>query len=95
MAGDVGQGLSNMIGALKKDKGNNGNTPPPVPGYSITINGQAEGSYSIDNLTQLFLNGKITKDTLLWKKGMSDWKKAGEVEEIADALSKIPPVPHM
>ena len=27
-------------------------------------------------------NGQISKETLCWKKGMEDWKKISEIEEL-------------
>ena len=41
---------------------------------------------------ELKLKG-ITKETLVWREGLSEWTKAGEVEDLADLFPKIPTPP--
>lgn len=36
-------------------------------------------------------SGQLTKETLVWKAGMSDWQKAGEVQEISSVFGMTPP----
>ena len=43
---------------------------------------------------ELKLKG-ITKETLVWCEGLSNWTKAGEVEDLADLFPKIPTPPPM
>ncbi len=39
------------------------------------------------------LQGKITKETLVWCEGMENWTNAGDVEELADMFPNIPTPP--
>ena len=55
--------------------------------YYVFINEQQEGPLTIDELSQK----KITKETKVWFEGMSDWKSAGEIEELKSILNLIPP----
>ncbi len=57
-------------------------------GYYIAENNTPKGPYSIRQLRSL----GITKDDLVWCKGMDAWVKAGEVEELVTELF-MPPVP--
>jgi len=34
---------------------------------------------------------QITKDTPVWTEGMENWKNAGEIQELSDILSVVPP----
>jgi hypothetical protein len=53
--------------------------------------------YYVDNGTQIGplkkeeLISKINSETLIWKKDMTEWKKANEVEEFHLLFSQIPP----
>lgn len=48
----------------------------------------SDGQNTIGPLSKLKLFSKnITKDTLVWYEGLSEWKKAGDMEELADLFS--------
>jgi hypothetical protein len=42
-------------------------------------------------IEELLRTGRMTRDTLVWRKGMGQWTKAGEAPELADVVSEIPP----
>ena len=70
--------------------------PPPVPPASgtewfIVAAGQQTGPLGQQQLRDAARAGKLTRDTLVWRKGMASWSKAGEVPELADLVSEIPP----
>jgi hypothetical protein len=38
--------------------------------------------------------GQFTADSLVWKNGMTEWQRAGTIDELKEVLSNImPPVP--
>lgn len=54
----------------------------------------SDGQNTIGPLSKLNLfNQNISKDTLVWYEGLSEWKKAGDIEELADLFSikQVPP----
>lgn len=57
----------------------------------------SDGQDTIGPLSKLKLYSQnITKDTLVWYEGLSEWKRAGDVEELADLFSSkqvTPPLP--
>lgn len=69
--------------------------PPPIPEpvtYFAYINGQQIGNQSIQNLTSLVSQGLMTRDTLVWKTGLPNWVKAGELPDLSTIfLSQTPP----
>ena len=98
VGGAVGQNIAgamnNMMGGINQPV-QSGTTPPPIPAvaYHIAINGQAAGPFDIPALTQMVAAGQLTADSLVWKNGMVQWKKAGTVDELKNLFSSMPPIP--
>ncbi|MBL4663685.1 MAG: SPFH domain-containing protein [Flavobacteriaceae bacterium] len=72
--------------------------PPPMPQtiqYFYAANGQQVGPVGFEQLSALFANRTINKDSLVWKKGMSNWTAVKDVEELKAFLggSTPPPLP--
>jgi membrane protease subunit (stomatin/prohibitin family) len=68
-------------------------TPPPLPNqlvqYYVAINNQQTGPYSLAQIQESINRAEITKDTLIWTQGMSNWQKAGEV--LSSFFNQTPP----
>lgn len=98
VGGAVGQNIAgsmnNMMSGINQPT-NVGGTPPPVPTvvYHVAVNGQATGPFDIATLMQMANVGQLTVDSLVWKNGMPEWVKAGEVDELKGLFTVIPPIP--
>lgn len=57
--------------------------------YYLDANRQRRGPVTPDD----FLRCGITPDTLVWKNGMSDWRAAGTLPELASRFMAPPPPP--
>ena len=71
-------------------------TPPPVPTvvYHLAVNGKATGPFDIETLSQMANAGQITAESLVWKKGMTEWVKAGVVDDLKGLFTNtMPPIP--
>ncbi len=71
-----------------------GATPPPVPGalsFHIAVNGQQTGPFDAGALQQQVASGGLTRNSLVWRAGMAQWVKAGEVPELAALFAHSPP----
>ncbi len=100
-AAGVGVGLgagmamgAQMANAMSGMTGSGGAMPPPLPGAALfhVAVGQAQtGPFDAGALQQQVSAGKITRDTLVWKNGMAQWSKAGEVPELASIFANTPP----
>jgi len=66
---------------------------PNITGYFVSVNGQAAGPYDTFGLRQLVNRGQLTRNTLVWKEGMSNWAAAGTVNELAPLLPPVLPPP--
>ena len=57
--------------------------------FYIDKNGAQQGPRSLE---QLKLTYVITPDTMMWQQGMTDWKKASEIEGLEELFVQLPPV---
>ena len=55
------------------------------------MEGKRSGPFSEAELVGLIKAGKVGTDTLLWRKGMADWKPAHQVQELASLFEAEPP----
>ena len=66
-------------------------TDPAITGYFVSINLQPAGPFDTAGLRQLIGNGQLTRDSLVWKEGMTNWAMAGTIAELAPLFSVAPP----
>jgi len=63
-----------------------------ISGYFVGVNGLQTGPYDTNGLQTLISQGQLTRNSLVWKEGMSNWIVAGAVEELAPLFSTgVPP----
>lgn len=58
--------------------------------YFIHQNGEQSGPFFIEELE----NKKIGREILVWTEGLTDWEKAGNLEELNSLFKSIPPPVH-
>lgn len=99
VGGAVGQNIAgsmnNMMSGINQQV-QPGTTPPPVPtvAYNVAVNGQATGPFDLNVLKQMAIAGQFTTEHLVWKAGMSEWQKAGSVDELKEVFENVmPPIP--
>ncbi len=104
VGGAVGQNVAGMMNSMMGGLGDQAaqpgaSVPPPVPqaDYHVAVNGAATGPFSIALLVQMAAAGTLTRDSLVWKQGMAEWRRAGNVDELASvfggASAGMPPIP--
>lgn len=101
MGGAIGQNMVGMMNEMMqgmdgRQQPQQGMTPPPVPGaaYHVVQNGQAAGPFDMRVLSRMVSTGTLTRESLVWKPGMANWSKAGDVPELQVLFdSPVPPVP--
>lgn len=105
VGGAVGQNVAGMMGGMMGGLGGQvaqpgAQVPPPVPqaGYHVAVNGAATGPFSPALLAQMAAAGTLTRDCLVWKQGMAEWRRAGDVDELVTvfgggAPTGTPPIP--
>jgi membrane protease subunit (stomatin/prohibitin family) len=68
--------------------------PPPLPGqagYFLGVNGQQVGPVTIAEMPGRIASGELTPDTLVWREGMAEWTRAGDVPEVNATFPAAPP----
>jgi membrane protease subunit (stomatin/prohibitin family) len=69
-------------------------SPPPLPGgggFHVAVGQSQTGPFDLAVLQQQAASGQLTRNSLVWKNGMAQWVKAGEVPELAALFSSVPP----
>ncbi len=68
--------------------------PPPVEHvWHIAVDGQTTGPFSKAKMGRMAADGELTRDTHVWTAGQDGWKKAGDVQELAQLFTILPPPP--
>lgn len=99
LGGAVGQNIAGTINHAMSGMQvtQSGTTPPPIPavGYYVAVNGQPTGPFAMDVLKQMASAGQLSAVSLVWKDGMKQWGKAGDVDELKDIIaSAMPEIPN-
>lgn len=102
MGGAIGGQMANMVNqmgnAMNGQFGQQmaGGTPPPPPAskqFHVSVNGQQQGPFTIDQLRQFAANGQFTPQSYVWCNGMSGWAFASTVPELAAIFNTQTPPP--
>ena len=95
MGGAVGSGMAGAIGGMMGGMNQPNQTPPPPPQvqYNVSVNGQQSGPFGFHQLQEMVQNGQLTKESHVWKQGMSEWATAGTVQELSALFASVPPPP--
>ncbi len=70
--------------------------PPPPPAehvWHLAVNGQTSGPFSKARLGRMVTEGGFGRDTLVWTAGQDGWKRAEDVDELAQLFTVMPPPP--
>lgn len=92
MANQMGQMFTTPQGGQQQSQG--AGTPPPIPGavsYFVAKDGQQFGPFDMATLTQMAQSKQLTKESLVWKNGMSEWLKADSVDDLKSLFENVPP----
>jgi len=98
LAQQMGGMMSPQMGGQQMSPQQQAVVPPPVPQavqYFYAVNGTQAGPVSFEQLSALFANRTVNRDSLIWKQGMANWTPLKEVEELKAFLggSTPPPLP--
>ena len=62
--------------------------------FHIAIDGAQKGPFNLQTLVEMKNAGMISTETYFWKEGMTDWKHASDIPELASLFTqKTPPPP--
>ena len=88
----LGVGAGIALGQQMGNFMNPAGTPPPIPaGFFVAVNGAQTGPFDINALSSKAREGSLTRDTLVWRPGMTTWTTAGAIGELAALFPATPP----
>jgi len=90
MAGPMAQAMSPQ----QQPPSGAAGTPPPIPGvavYFAAVEGKQTGPFDMQTLASQAASGRLTRESLVWTQGMSQWMPAGEVPALAGIFTNVPP----
>lgn len=61
--------------------------------WHYIFSGQRNGPISQALLLKKMQEGQFSRDILVWREGMSDWRKASEIPEFMPSRTEPPPIP--
>jgi membrane protease subunit (stomatin/prohibitin family) len=97
MGGQMAAGMSvgaAMGGIFNQNLNTGSPMPPPATVYFVLINGQQQGSFTVQHIQTLIGQGQVAANTLAWKQGMSGWNPISTIPELAGLFSPaVPPPP--
>ena len=68
--------------------------PPPVEKvWHVAANGAATGPFGRGHLGRMVTEGSFTRETMVWTQGQDGWLPAGDVAELAQLFTVMPPPP--
>jgi hypothetical protein len=74
-------------------------TPPPPPPppvekvWHLAENGATRGPFSRAALGRMAGDGSLARDSVVWTAGQDGWLKAGDIQELAQLFTVLPPPP--
>jgi hypothetical protein len=69
-------------------------TAPPVEHvWHIAAGGEVTGPFSKAAMGRMVTDGKLSRDSMVWTQGQDGWMQAGEVMELAQLFTVMPPPP--
>ncbi|MBY6152113.1 SPFH domain-containing protein [Vannielia litorea] len=70
--------------------------PPPPPAeklWHVAANGATDGPFSKARMGRMVHEGSLTRDSMVWTAGQDGWLKAGDIPELAQLFTILPPPP--
>lgn len=86
--------MQNMYipGAMAPMQNQQNNTQIMPNIFYVVIDGNSVGPLSESEIIKMISNKQITKDTFVWKPGMTDWQKVESTPEVLKLVLLSPPV---
>ena len=78
------------------DGAGTGDMPPPLPteaGWYVAIDGAQQGPFDHAALVGYVAAGTLRAGTLVWQRGMPEWRAAADVPQVAALLAEAVPPP--
>jgi hypothetical protein len=65
--------------------------PPQTPQYYLALQGKQAGPFDMAGVQLKVASGELTRETLVWRHGLSQWTPASDVPELTKFFPGVPP----
>lgn len=94
----IGFAMANQLGkAMAGQLETSSSSPPPLMTpdgqYYLGRDGKQAGPFDRNTIITGITTGAISRESLLWRKGMENWEPAGQFAEFAPLFKTPPPLP--
>lgn len=97
----AGVGIGGVVGAMTAQTisthSQSADEIPPIPTvtYYLAIAGKRQGPFGHDSIERKIINGEISENTLIWKKGLKQWIKINDMDDFQHLFEEDcpPPIP--
>lgn len=95
----IGMGMGIAVAKSMTDSvmGKTTHSPPPVPTekvFYIAVNGHQTGPFTMQEMRAKVSSDDLSRDSLVWTPGMSDWMAAKKNDDLDDLFQSPPPLPN-
>ena len=90
----MGFAMANQMGQNMAAGQQQAASPPPVPQsqrFYVAVSGQQTGPFGLEELRTQAQDGRLTRESLVWKQGMAQWAPASSVVELGSVFGGSPP----
>jgi membrane protease subunit (stomatin/prohibitin family) len=91
----AGYVIAQQLGsALSSPPAASASAPPPLPkelSFYVALDGKQAGPFAGPQLRDQMTAGKLSRETLVWQEGMTQWTPAGQVPALAGFFASVPP----
>ena len=94
MGAQMMNSMGGMMGGATGGAGAAPGGPPPIPGavaFHVAVGQSQTGPFDVGALQGQVASGQLTRSSLVWRAGMGQWTKAGDVPELAPLFAAVPP----
>lgn len=85
------QSMNNSIAGMTTPGVDNAMLGNTQPIYYAVIDKRAEGPFSSTELARLIADGRVVKETYIWKPGMKKWDLAENMQDVLRLVALAPP----
>ncbi len=95
VGGAVGQNIAGAMNTMMSGIRQPAGGIPPIPStlFYVAETGQPTGPFDLSILAEMASKGTLSANSLVWKEGMEQWEKAGNVDTLKSLFPLTPPVP--
>lgn len=87
----LGSGIGSQMNSISSNLNTNSSPPPPPIQFHFLIDNQSTPINDINLIKTMISHGEITRQTMVWRQGIDNWKLITDFDELKILFSQTPP----